>query len=158
MELNLTWNVNVPSKSSETFLPCSFLHIGRISKLPFEEDIPQEDGIHTYISVKFPLCDADDNPYAVCGISTDITQRQQAQARLRRERDLLNGIIELLRGEFRGDDPARLGIIRYSQTVQTQCGEQKAQIFVFEQSLLSFAELIRNLIDRKFLRKFLESR
>lgn len=64
------------------------------SAIEFEEDIPQEDGIHTYISVKFPLCDADGNPYALCGISTDITQRQQAQARLRRERDLLNGIMQ----------------------------------------------------------------
>ncbi|NJR48933.1 MAG: hypothetical protein HC780_04560 [Leptolyngbyaceae cyanobacterium CSU_1_3] len=36
---------------------------------------PLEDGIHTYLSVKFPLSDTSGNIYAVCGISTDITAR-----------------------------------------------------------------------------------
>jgi PAS domain S-box-containing protein len=49
------------------------------SALEFEELVPQEDGLHTYISVKFPLCDAAKVPYAVCGISTDITERKQVE-------------------------------------------------------------------------------
>jgi PAS domain S-box-containing protein len=50
-----------------------------------EETVPQDDGLHTYLSVKFPLQDATGGPYAVSGISTDITDRkreQQAQAQL----------------------------------------------------------------------------
>jgi PAS domain S-box-containing protein len=50
--------------------------------LTCEEAAPQEDGIHTYISVKFPLFDDQDNIYATCGISTDITQRVKIEREL----------------------------------------------------------------------------
>ena len=43
--------------------------------LKIEESAPHDDGIHTYISVKFPLRDENDDIYALCGISTDITDR-----------------------------------------------------------------------------------
>lgn len=43
--------------------------------LESEEMAPQEDGIHTFTSIKFPLYDDDENIYAVCGISTDMTDR-----------------------------------------------------------------------------------
>ncbi len=46
-----------------------------------EEVVPLEDGLHTYITVKFPLYDANGFPYAVCGISTDITERKQVERR-----------------------------------------------------------------------------
>jgi PAS domain S-box-containing protein len=46
----------------------------------FEEEVPHPDGIHTYISVKFPLMDQDGAPYALCGVSTDITERRRAHA------------------------------------------------------------------------------
>ena len=38
-----------------------------------EESVPQDDGLHTYISAKFPLFSVKGEPYAVCGIATDIT-------------------------------------------------------------------------------------
>ncbi len=41
----------------------------------FDEVVPQDDGLHHYISVKFPLFDIAGLPLAVCGISTDITER-----------------------------------------------------------------------------------
>jgi len=47
-----------------------------------EEIAPHPDGPHTYISVKFPLYDASGKIYAICGISTDITDRKLAEARL----------------------------------------------------------------------------
>lgn len=47
----------------------------------YEETAPLEDGDRTYISVKFPLYDADDNMYATCGISTDITERKEQEVR-----------------------------------------------------------------------------
>jgi light-regulated signal transduction histidine kinase (bacteriophytochrome) len=45
----------------------------------FEEIAPGEDGPHTYLTIKFPLLGPDGEPYAVCGISTDITDRKHAE-------------------------------------------------------------------------------
>jgi PAS domain S-box-containing protein len=49
-----------------------------------EERIPQQDGEHTYLSVKFPVYDERGNPSGVCGIATDITAVKKAQDQLRR--------------------------------------------------------------------------
>jgi len=51
--------------------------------LHVEEVAPGADGPHTYITVKFPLLDAAGTPYAVCGISTDITARKRAEEQVR---------------------------------------------------------------------------
>lgn len=47
--------------------------------LESEESAPHEDGTHTYYTVKFPLFDDNNNPYAICGISTDITKRKKME-------------------------------------------------------------------------------
>jgi PAS domain S-box-containing protein len=47
-----------------------------------EEIAPHDDGPHTYISIKFPLREADGKVYAVCGISTDITERKRGEREL----------------------------------------------------------------------------
>jgi PAS domain S-box-containing protein len=50
--------------------------------ITFEETIPESDGDHTYVVVKFPLRDATGRLYATCGIATDITDRKRAEEAL----------------------------------------------------------------------------
>jgi PAS domain S-box-containing protein len=57
--------------------------------LEAEEVVPQEDGLHTYISVKFPLKNSQGINYAICGISTDITERKLAEELLFRFRQVI---------------------------------------------------------------------
>ncbi len=49
-----------------------------------EERIPHSDGIHTYLSVKFPVYDESGHPRGMCSIATDITAAKKAQEQLRR--------------------------------------------------------------------------
>ncbi|AFZ20504.1 PAS domain S-box protein [Allocoleopsis franciscana] len=55
----------------QTGMPCQY-----------EEEVLLDDGIHTQYSVKFPLLDASGEPYAICGISTDISDRKFAEKEL----------------------------------------------------------------------------
>jgi hypothetical protein len=68
--------------------------------MQFDETVPQRDGLHHYISVKFPLFDSDGRVSAVCGISTDITERKAAEAELEkrvkeRTRELSQAVVIL---------------------------------------------------------------
>ena len=54
------------------------------SAIQTEEIAPHADGPHTYITVKYPLTDAAGRQYAICGISTDITDLKRAEAEARR--------------------------------------------------------------------------
>ncbi len=49
-----------------------------------EETAPHEDGPHTYITVKYPLTDTAGRAFAICGISTDITDLKRAEERAKR--------------------------------------------------------------------------
>jgi PAS domain S-box-containing protein len=48
--------------------------------LAIEEYAPHDDGIHSYISIKFPLEGPDGRVTGVCGISTDLTERKLLEA------------------------------------------------------------------------------
>src|SRR6516164_979533 len=52
--------------------------------LQIEETLLQRGEPRTYLSVKFPLLDSTGTPRGLCGISTDITALNQANAELRR--------------------------------------------------------------------------
>ncbi|WP_157606747.1 EAL and GGDEF domain-containing protein [Sedimenticola selenatireducens] len=62
--------------------------------LQVEEQVPQDDGMHTYISIKFPVRDGNGQIYGVCGISTDITEKKRAEQRLRQSAAVFENISE----------------------------------------------------------------
>ncbi|MFB9320903.1 sensor histidine kinase [Cryptosporangium minutisporangium] len=52
--------------------------------IQMEETAPHADGLHTYVTVKYPITNAAGEPVAVCGISTDITDLKRAEEEVRR--------------------------------------------------------------------------
>jgi PAS domain S-box-containing protein len=69
--------------------------------LELEEHVPQADGPHIYLSVKVPLYDAQGQGYALCGISTDITERKRTEAELRRANDELGQFAAIVSHDLR---------------------------------------------------------
>lgn len=70
--------------------------------ITIEEIAPQDDGLHTFVTIKFPLLDARGEVYGVCGISTDITERKRAEAELRASHVALEFAHHRLRGIIEG--------------------------------------------------------
>lgn len=72
-----------PKDIADAFRANDVMVLERNCAMEYEEYAPHPDGLHTYISIKFPLCDHTGRPYATCGISTDITERKRAETALR---------------------------------------------------------------------------
>lgn len=51
-----------------------------LTPLEWEDLVPQADGLHYYMTMKFPICDDAGIPYALAAKSTDITIRKQIEA------------------------------------------------------------------------------
>ncbi len=62
--------------------------------MTFGETIQQGDGDHAYMSVKFPLCGTGGEPYGLCGISTDITDRERDLKQLKLAAQVFNSAAE----------------------------------------------------------------
>ncbi|MBF0381967.1 MAG: PAS domain S-box protein [Magnetococcales bacterium] len=75
-----------------------------------EELVPYDDGLHTVISIKFPLFDSENNPYAVCGMATDITERKNLELQLRQSKKM--EAVGTLAGGVAHDFNNILGIIK----------------------------------------------
>jgi len=73
-----------PKKTAEQFRNNDLQVLSQRRSCQVEEYVPQKNGIHTYLSVKFPLYDESGDIISVCGISTDITDVKKAQDQLRR--------------------------------------------------------------------------
>lgn len=72
-----------PKEMADAFRGNDLKIIKADTLLEFEEIVPQDDGEHIYISVKFPIKRASGEIYAVCGISTDISERKRVEETVR---------------------------------------------------------------------------
>lgn len=130
------WDV-FPEEAARRFRENDLNVIEANRSVEFEEVVPQRDGVHTYISIKFPLNDTAGKTYAVAGISTDITHRKQIEQTLRqRTRSLeivnrvgaalaaeldLNQIVQMVTDAGREVCGAQLGAMFYN--VKDERGE-----------------------------------
>jgi PAS domain S-box-containing protein len=83
-----------PKDIADAFRANDVLVLERNHTMEYEEHAPHSDGLHTYISIKFPLCDQTGKPYAICGISTDITERKQVETALRASQEHLRQALQ----------------------------------------------------------------
>jgi PAS domain S-box-containing protein len=97
--------------------------LGATHALTFEESIPGTNGsAHTYISVKSALRHADGSAYAICGISTDITDLKKAEAERTRLRTFLDSIIENLPHMVFVKDAQELRFVRFNKAGESLLG------------------------------------
>src|SRR5689334_5265146 len=66
------------------------------SAIQVEEHVTQGADTLTFVSIKSPLLDEAGQVYAVCGVSTDISERKRAEQELVAERALLRTLIDAL--------------------------------------------------------------
>lgn len=92
--------------------------------LESEETVPHDDGPHIYASTKFPLFNEEGKIYAVCGISTDITERNKMEHTLLENAERFNrwkesNFIGILHSKANGEiidaNNTLLNMLGYSQ-------------------------------------------
>src|SRR5207249_148043 len=72
-----------PKEMADAFRANDLKVLTAAAPIQIEEVVPHDDGLHFYISLKFPLHGSTGFPYAICGISTDITERKRAEVELK---------------------------------------------------------------------------
>lgn len=73
-----------PTAEADTFRANDHKVLSSLMPLQSEETVERSDGLHTYVSVKFPVFDGEGRPFGICGISTDITERKHLEEQLQR--------------------------------------------------------------------------
>jgi PAS domain S-box-containing protein len=83
-----------PREIADAFRANDLRVLEQNSTVEYEEQAPLEDGLHTFLSIKFPLCDHVGTPYATCGISSDITERKRTETALRTSQENLRQALQ----------------------------------------------------------------
>ena len=74
---------HIPADFSEEMTGNDLEVLKQNKAMTFEEQARHDDGIHTYLSVKFPLKSGAGETVGICGFATDITDRIEAEKGLR---------------------------------------------------------------------------
>ena len=143
---------DVTGKADEEIFPAEIAAAFRANDLKvieagapmeFEEVARHEDGLHIYLVNKFPLFDSTGKLYAVCGISTDITEQKRLEDDLRQSREALTGEVALRTSELiRINQDLLLANAQKVQALEALKREKE-----FSSSLIDTAQVIVLLLD-----------
>ena len=112
----------------------------------FEETVTRGNLVRTYISVKAPLFDADGVAYAVCGVSTDITERKRLSAALELAQRHKDAFIATVAHELRQPIGAIHAALAVMQTrTSREIGERARGIV--QRQVTQLARLVDDLLD-----------
>ncbi|MBI4351807.1 MAG: response regulator [Elusimicrobia bacterium] len=103
----------------------------------FEEETGEADGTHYYQASKFPLLDELGKPYALCGISTDITEAKRARRLLKDAADLrrIESLGDLAGGIAHGFNNMLAGIMANLSLLESRCGEDREMLEILGETL-----------------------
>lgn len=112
----------------------------------FEEVVAFGPEARTYLSVKAPLYDANGTAYAVCGVSTDITERKRLSAALELAHRQKDAFIATVAHELRQPIGAIQAALAVMQTrMGRPQGERARQ--VVERQVNQLARIVEDLLD-----------
>ena len=128
--------------------------------LESEEVMPHDDGLHTYHSIKFPLRD-NNKIYAICRISTDITDKRVKDEQLRRSQKMdalgqltggiahdYNNMLSVILGyselieKMANDQPKLISYIREIQHAGERGAKLTGQLLTFSRQKSSTSEIV----------------
>ena len=142
-----------PKEIADTFRYNDQNVLAAKTPMELEEVALQDDKLHTYLTLKFPLCDENGLPYGVCGISTDITERKAVEEELIKERNFSRTLMEACPaffvtlsadGKVQMMNPAMLNALDY--TLEEVVGKDYLPMFVPEADQAEVLEIIDRIV------------